>query len=255
MIGKGMALPKFLVLLALVLLAGHANAFISLSSVAGKQVRINHLTLLQQPISDPMNEQSRELIRKPTKQMNLDAVLPFNLSCIDNVVLSYHSNQRESLADQPGIDEKINHTIAASDSSQPTSHESSCASLLAARAKCLYQNESSCASLLAARAKCLNQKESSCASLLAACAKCLSHKSGCASLLARAKNLRNSSHNKLWWIVEYIFWNSSRDKFQLIVTSSNNDCFILTMTYQPQLIPPIFHVLFFWMVESYICLS
>jgi hypothetical protein len=57
---KGMnaipALPKFLVLLALVLLASHANAFTSLSSVAGNQVRINHLTRLQQSISDPMNE-------------------------------------------------------------------------------------------------------------------------------------------------------------------------------------------------------
>ncbi len=56
--------------------------------------------------------------------------------------------------------------IATSESSQPTSHESSCASLLAAHAKCLNQNESSCASLLAARAKCLNQNESSWASLL-----------------------------------------------------------------------------------------
>jgi len=35
------ALSKFLVLLALVLLASHANAFTSLSWVAGNQVRIN----------------------------------------------------------------------------------------------------------------------------------------------------------------------------------------------------------------------
>jgi len=111
------ALSEFLVLLALVLLASHANAFTSLSLVAGNQVRINHLTRLQQPISDPMNEPSREPIREPTKQMDLDAVLPNNLSQINNAVLSNHSKQRVSFADQPGIDEEINYPIAASDSS------------------------------------------------------------------------------------------------------------------------------------------
>jgi hypothetical protein len=101
-------------------------------------------------MSDPMNEPSREPIPEPTTRMNLDAVLPFNLSRIDNVMLSYHSNQRKYLADQPGIDEEINNSIDASDSSQTTSIESSCTSLLAAHAKCLNQHESSCASLLAA---------------------------------------------------------------------------------------------------------
>jgi hypothetical protein len=71
MISKGLnampALSKFLMLLALFLSASLANAFTSLSSVAGNQVRVNHLTLLQQPISDPTNEPSRELICKPTK--------------------------------------------------------------------------------------------------------------------------------------------------------------------------------------------
>jgi hypothetical protein len=52
--------------------------------------------------------------------MDLNAVLPNNLSHINNAVLSNHSNQRESLADQPGIDEEINYPIAASNSSQPT---------------------------------------------------------------------------------------------------------------------------------------
>jgi hypothetical protein len=74
------ALLKFLVLLALFLSASNANAFTSLSSVAGNQVRVNHLTRLQQPISNSTNEPSRELIRKPTKQMDLNAVLPNNLS-------------------------------------------------------------------------------------------------------------------------------------------------------------------------------
>jgi hypothetical protein len=52
--------------------------------------------------------------------MDLDAVLPNNLSHINNAVLFNHSNQWESLADQPGIDEEINYPIAASNSSQPT---------------------------------------------------------------------------------------------------------------------------------------
>jgi hypothetical protein len=46
MIIKGMnampALSKFLVLLALFLSASHSNAFTSLSSIAGNQVRVNH---------------------------------------------------------------------------------------------------------------------------------------------------------------------------------------------------------------------
>jgi hypothetical protein len=45
------ALSKFLVLLALFLLASHANAFTSLSSVAGNQVWVNHLIQFQQPMS------------------------------------------------------------------------------------------------------------------------------------------------------------------------------------------------------------
>jgi hypothetical protein len=74
------ALSKFLVLLALFLLVSHAKAFTSLSSVAGDQVRVNHLIRLQQPLSKPTNEPSREPIRKPTKRMDLDAKLSNNLS-------------------------------------------------------------------------------------------------------------------------------------------------------------------------------
>ena len=120
-ISKGLheipALLKFLVLLTLFLLESHANAFTSLSSVAGNQVWINHLTRLQQSISDSTNEPSREPVCKPTKQMDLDAVLPNNLSQINNALLSNHSNQWESLPDQLGIDDEINYLIAANDSS------------------------------------------------------------------------------------------------------------------------------------------
>ncbi len=70
MITKGLnamsALSNFIVLLALVLSVRHANAFTSLRWVAGNQVRIYHLTRLQQPMSNPTNEPSREPIREPT---------------------------------------------------------------------------------------------------------------------------------------------------------------------------------------------
>ena len=54
------ALSKFLVLLALFLLASHVHAFTSLSSVAGDQVRVNHLIRLQQLMSKPTNETKAE---------------------------------------------------------------------------------------------------------------------------------------------------------------------------------------------------
>ena len=74
------ALLKFLVPLAIFLSASNANAFTSLSSAAGNQVWVNHLTRLQQPMSDPMNEPSHEPIREPTKRLGQDALLPGNLS-------------------------------------------------------------------------------------------------------------------------------------------------------------------------------
>jgi len=54
------ALSKFLVLLALFLLARHVHAFTSLSSVAGDQVRVNHLIRSQQLMSKPTNETKAE---------------------------------------------------------------------------------------------------------------------------------------------------------------------------------------------------
>ena len=74
------ALLKFLVLLAIFLSASHSNAFVSLSLAAGNQVRVNHLTRLQQPISHPTNEPSREPICEPTKRLGQDALLSGNFS-------------------------------------------------------------------------------------------------------------------------------------------------------------------------------
>jgi hypothetical protein len=73
------AFTKLLVLLAIFLLANYASAFISLSSVAGNQVWVNHLIQLQQPMSNPTNEPSHKPVCKPTNQMDLDAELPNNL--------------------------------------------------------------------------------------------------------------------------------------------------------------------------------
>jgi hypothetical protein len=74
------ALLELLELLALLLSASHANAFTSLSSVAGNQVQVNHLTRLRQPMSNSTNEPSREPISEPTKRLGQDAFLPGNLS-------------------------------------------------------------------------------------------------------------------------------------------------------------------------------
>ncbi len=73
------ALSKFLVLLALFLSASHANAFRSLSLVAGNQVLVNHLIQLQQPMSYPTNKPSCKPISEPIKWMDFDAEHPNNL--------------------------------------------------------------------------------------------------------------------------------------------------------------------------------
>ncbi len=70
------AFTKLLVLIAIFLLASHANAFTSMSPVAGNQVQEKHWFQFEEPINNPTNEPNRE----PTKRMDLDAELPSNLS-------------------------------------------------------------------------------------------------------------------------------------------------------------------------------
>jgi hypothetical protein len=74
------ALFKFLVLLALFLLASHANAFTSLSSVAKYQVWVIHLIQLQQPTSNPRNEPSRKPSCKATNDQTTNEVQPSSSS-------------------------------------------------------------------------------------------------------------------------------------------------------------------------------
>jgi hypothetical protein len=66
-----LALPKFLVMLAIFGSTSNANAFTCLSLVFGNQVWLNHLIRFQQPMSNLTNEPSHEQIREPTNdQMN-----------------------------------------------------------------------------------------------------------------------------------------------------------------------------------------
>jgi hypothetical protein len=81
------------VLLALFLLVSHANAFTSLSLVAGAQGWINHVIQLDEPMSKPTKIPTSEPTCKPTndqindqttnqimQRLEQDALLPDNLS-------------------------------------------------------------------------------------------------------------------------------------------------------------------------------
>jgi hypothetical protein len=74
------AFAKLLVLIAIFLLASHANAFTSMSLVAGNQIQEKHWFQFEEPMNDPTNEPSCEPTCKPTKRMDLDAELPSNQS-------------------------------------------------------------------------------------------------------------------------------------------------------------------------------
>ncbi len=74
------ALSKLLVLIAIFLLASHANAFTSMSPVAGNQVQKKHWFQFEEPMNDPTNEPSCGPTRELTIRMDLDVELPNNLS-------------------------------------------------------------------------------------------------------------------------------------------------------------------------------
>jgi hypothetical protein len=59
------ALLKFLVLIAIFLLASNANAFTSLSPVAGNQVQEKHWFQFEEPMNNPTNEPSCKPMSKP----------------------------------------------------------------------------------------------------------------------------------------------------------------------------------------------
>jgi hypothetical protein len=70
------ALLKFLVLIAIFLLASNANAFTSPSPVAGNQIQKNQWFQFRESMSKPTNKPTCE----PTKRMDVDAELLSNLS-------------------------------------------------------------------------------------------------------------------------------------------------------------------------------
>ena len=65
------ALSKFLVLLAIFLLANSGDAFMNLSSVAGNLAPVNHWIQFVEPMSKPTNEPTV----KPTKRTELPIIL------------------------------------------------------------------------------------------------------------------------------------------------------------------------------------
>ena len=112
------ALLKFLVLLAIFLSASHSKVFTSLSLVAGDQVRVNHLTRLHQPMSNSMNEPSREPIREPTKRLGQDALLPDNLSSKGG--LCHNKNSERVMFSNQGQDNEIQSDSTDSSNTQPS---------------------------------------------------------------------------------------------------------------------------------------
>jgi hypothetical protein len=76
---------KLLVLIAIFLSASNANAFTSLSLVAGTQVQINHVIRLEEPMSKPTSEPTckpttDQMNDQTTKQLKLVVLLPANQS-------------------------------------------------------------------------------------------------------------------------------------------------------------------------------
>jgi hypothetical protein len=65
------ALSKFLVLLAIFLLADYLNAFLSLSEVAGNQVQVNYLIQFEES-----NNQICKLNQEPTNDQTTNEVQP-----------------------------------------------------------------------------------------------------------------------------------------------------------------------------------
>jgi hypothetical protein len=132
------ALSKFLVLLAIFLLARHANAFTYLSPIVRNHVQGNHFIQFEEPMSDPTNEPSCKQTSEPIKRMDLNAEPPTNLSQKKSQVAYREPKQDaelpskitdstniqtrglchdkklepESFANKPDIEQEINHPIA-----------------------------------------------------------------------------------------------------------------------------------------------
>jgi hypothetical protein len=83
---------QWLVLIAIFLLASHANAFTSMSPVARNQIQEKNWFQFEEPMNDPTNEPSCKPTCQSTKRMDLDAELPSNQSS-KRVMYFYASTQ------------------------------------------------------------------------------------------------------------------------------------------------------------------
>jgi hypothetical protein len=137
---------KLLVLIAIFLSASNANAFTSLSSVAGTQVWINHVIRLEEPMSKPTSEPTRkpttdQMNDQTTKRLKLVVLLPVNQSskrvmycnastqgpegASNGTVQLWHNNQKKrvSFLDKPELVEiEINPPQATDTNSQNMWH-------------------------------------------------------------------------------------------------------------------------------------
>jgi hypothetical protein len=112
------AFAKLLVLIAIFLSASNANAFTSLSPVAGNQVQENHWFWFVEPMSKRTNKQTGELTKKswvPYREPKQDAELPSKLTDLTNTqtggLCHDKESEPESFVDKPGIEQEINHPI------------------------------------------------------------------------------------------------------------------------------------------------
>ena len=87
-------------------------------SQVSNQVRVNHLTRLQQSMSDPTNEPSCEPICEPTKRLRQDALLPVNLS--SKVGLCHDKNSERVMFSNQGQDNEIQSDSTDSSNTQPS---------------------------------------------------------------------------------------------------------------------------------------
>jgi hypothetical protein len=76
------ALLKFLVLLAIFLLASNAHAFTSLSPIAGNQVQENQWFQLVEPMSKPTNEPTGEPTNSSKNQLQMPTTINLDSSVL-----------------------------------------------------------------------------------------------------------------------------------------------------------------------------
>jgi hypothetical protein len=115
------AFTKLLVLIAIFLLASHANAFTSMSPVAGNQIQEKHWFQFEEPMNNQTNESTCEPTCKPTERMDFDASTQGPERASNGTVQSWNNNQKKrvSFLDKPEpVEIEINPPQATNTNSQ-----------------------------------------------------------------------------------------------------------------------------------------